>query len=373
MALEGAPLGIRVNVVNPDAVLRGSKIWQGDWRKSARQIATRSREDELEEHLPQALAAAAHGLPEDIAEGGLFLRLRPVGEVDRQYPQRRCRQRHIASRGSADDLPHPRRSDRRAEPQARSRRSPKTTRPRRASSRGAASTSRRYQARHGLRRGGADLGRGHRRHALCPLSRARRAAQHPREARGLRRHPAAVAGHAHGHRRISRGTRSPTTARCAQAAPPGSRLRRGQLQHLPGPAGPEAQLQVRLAQPHRCGACAQQAVEHNIECIEIGRQLGSTALTVWIADGCEFRRPAAISPPPSTAISTACGNLCRPARRLAGVPRAQALRARLLFDGDRRLGLKPDWRRPSSGRRPSAWSISATMRRTPTSSRSSPG
>ena len=33
LALEGAAHGIRVNVVNPDAVLRGSKIWQGEWRK----------------------------------------------------------------------------------------------------------------------------------------------------------------------------------------------------------------------------------------------------------------------------------------------------------------------------------------------------
>jgi L-rhamnose isomerase/sugar isomerase len=32
----------------------------------------------------------------------------------------------------------------------------------------------------------------------------------------------------------------------------------------------------------------QQAVEHNIECIEIGRQLGSTALTVWVGDGTNF-------------------------------------------------------------------------------------
>ncbi len=31
-----------------------------------------------------------------------------------------------------------------------------------------------------------------------------------------------------------------------------------------------------------------QAVEHNIECIEIGAKLGSTALTVWIADGSNF-------------------------------------------------------------------------------------
>ena len=32
----------------------------------------------------------------------------------------------------------------------------------------------------------------------------------------------------------------------------------------------------------------QQAVEHNIECIEIGQKLGSNALTVWIADGTNF-------------------------------------------------------------------------------------
>ncbi len=31
-----------------------------------------------------------------------------------------------------------------------------------------------------------------------------------------------------------------------------------------------------------------QAVEHNIECIEIGRQLGSNALTVWVGDGTNF-------------------------------------------------------------------------------------
>jgi L-rhamnose isomerase/sugar isomerase len=35
-------------------------------------------------------------------------------------------------------------------------------------------------------------------------------------------------------------------------------------------------------------ATRQQAVEHNLECIDIGRQLGATALTVWIADGSNF-------------------------------------------------------------------------------------
>lgn len=35
-------------------------------------------------------------------------------------------------------------------------------------------------------------------------------------------------------------------------------------------------------------ATRQQAVDHNIECIEIGRQLGSDALTVWVGDGSNF-------------------------------------------------------------------------------------
>lgn len=39
---------------------------------------------------------------------------------------------------------------------------------------------------------------------------------------------------------------------------------------------------------HTDAATRAQAVAHNIECIEIGRQLGSTALTVWIGDGSNF-------------------------------------------------------------------------------------
>jgi L-rhamnose isomerase / sugar isomerase len=35
-------------------------------------------------------------------------------------------------------------------------------------------------------------------------------------------------------------------------------------------------------------ATRQQAVEHNIECIEIGQKLGSHALTVWVGDGTNF-------------------------------------------------------------------------------------
>jgi L-rhamnose isomerase/sugar isomerase len=39
---------------------------------------------------------------------------------------------------------------------------------------------------------------------------------------------------------------------------------------------------------HPDSATRQLAIEHNIECIEIGRKLGSTAITVWIADGSNF-------------------------------------------------------------------------------------
>ena len=39
---------------------------------------------------------------------------------------------------------------------------------------------------------------------------------------------------------------------------------------------------------HTDATVRRQAVEHNVECIEIGRALGSTALTVWIADGGSF-------------------------------------------------------------------------------------
>src|SRR2546422_9102984 len=39
---------------------------------------------------------------------------------------------------------------------------------------------------------------------------------------------------------------------------------------------------------HPDPATRNQAIEHNIECIELGRSLGSTAHTVWIGDGGNF-------------------------------------------------------------------------------------
>jgi rhamnulose-1-phosphate aldolase/alcohol dehydrogenase len=71
MALEGAPLGIRVNVVNPDAVLRGSKIWQGEWRQQ-RAASNKISEDELEEHYRKRSLLQRSVFPEDIAEAVYF-------------------------------------------------------------------------------------------------------------------------------------------------------------------------------------------------------------------------------------------------------------------------------------------------------------
>ena len=72
LALEGAPLGIRVNSVNPDAVLRGSKIWQGEWRDQRAQ-SNKVTVDELEEVYRQRSLLKLSVYPEDIAEAAYFL------------------------------------------------------------------------------------------------------------------------------------------------------------------------------------------------------------------------------------------------------------------------------------------------------------
>ena len=67
LALEGAPFGIRVNTVNPDAVLRGSKIWAGEWRQQ-RAASNKVAEDDLEEVYRQRSLLKRSVFPEDIAE-----------------------------------------------------------------------------------------------------------------------------------------------------------------------------------------------------------------------------------------------------------------------------------------------------------------
>jgi rhamnulose-1-phosphate aldolase/alcohol dehydrogenase len=67
LALEGAPKGIRVNVVNPDAVIRGSRIWQGDWMKE-RAAANKIELDDVEEHYRSRSLLKRSVFPEDVAE-----------------------------------------------------------------------------------------------------------------------------------------------------------------------------------------------------------------------------------------------------------------------------------------------------------------
>ncbi|MDE2410226.1 MAG: bifunctional rhamnulose-1-phosphate aldolase/short-chain dehydrogenase [Sphingomonadales bacterium] len=73
LALEGAPDGIRVNVVNPDAVIKGSRIWDGDWRKERAASNGIDPGEELEAHYRNRSLLKRDVLPEDIAEAAYWL------------------------------------------------------------------------------------------------------------------------------------------------------------------------------------------------------------------------------------------------------------------------------------------------------------
>jgi len=70
-ALEGAPLGIRCNVVNPDAVIRGSKIWTGTWSQE-RAAANKVDEQDLEAFYRDRSMLKRSVFPQDIAEATYF-------------------------------------------------------------------------------------------------------------------------------------------------------------------------------------------------------------------------------------------------------------------------------------------------------------
>ncbi|MFZ1429635.1 MAG: bifunctional rhamnulose-1-phosphate aldolase/short-chain dehydrogenase [Geminicoccaceae bacterium] len=72
IAFEGAPHGIRANVVNPDAVLRGSRIWDSDWRK-ARAAGMGVDDAGLEDAYRQRSLLKRSVYPEDVAEAVFFL------------------------------------------------------------------------------------------------------------------------------------------------------------------------------------------------------------------------------------------------------------------------------------------------------------
>jgi rhamnulose-1-phosphate aldolase/alcohol dehydrogenase len=71
IALEGAEAGIRANVVNPDAVIRGSRIWGGSWRQE-RAAANRIADAEIEDFYRKRSLMKRSVLPEDVAEAVYF-------------------------------------------------------------------------------------------------------------------------------------------------------------------------------------------------------------------------------------------------------------------------------------------------------------
>ncbi|ODT66594.1 MAG: short-chain dehydrogenase [Pelagibacterium sp. SCN 63-23] len=71
LALEGAEAQIRVNVVNPDAVLRGSKIWAGEWLEQ-RASTYKTDKEGLEDMYRQRSLLKRSVFPEDIAEAIYF-------------------------------------------------------------------------------------------------------------------------------------------------------------------------------------------------------------------------------------------------------------------------------------------------------------
>jgi NAD(P)-dependent dehydrogenase (short-subunit alcohol dehydrogenase family) len=72
LALEGAPHGIRVNTVNPDAVLKGSHIWDGAWRDERAKAYGVEPGAELEELYRARSLLKREVLAEDVAEAILF-------------------------------------------------------------------------------------------------------------------------------------------------------------------------------------------------------------------------------------------------------------------------------------------------------------
>jgi enoyl-[acyl-carrier-protein] reductase (NADH) len=59
-------------VVNPDAVLRGSHIWNGDWRAERAKVYGVDSGAALEEHYRDRSLLKRDVLPEDVAEAVNF-------------------------------------------------------------------------------------------------------------------------------------------------------------------------------------------------------------------------------------------------------------------------------------------------------------
>ena len=72
LALEGAPHGIRSNIVNPDAVFEGSRLWSDEIRRE-RAAAQGIGVEQLEDFYRKRNLLGTRILPEDVAQAVLFL------------------------------------------------------------------------------------------------------------------------------------------------------------------------------------------------------------------------------------------------------------------------------------------------------------
>ena len=71
LAEEGGPHGVRVNTVNPDAVIQGSSIWSSDW-KAERASTYGVSTEELQSFYKGRTKLGVAVLPEDVAEAIAF-------------------------------------------------------------------------------------------------------------------------------------------------------------------------------------------------------------------------------------------------------------------------------------------------------------
>jgi NAD(P)-dependent dehydrogenase (short-subunit alcohol dehydrogenase family) len=71
LAEEGGPHGIRVNTVNPDAVIEGSSIWSSEW-KAERASTYGVTEDDLPGFYRKRTKLGVNVHPEDVAEAIAF-------------------------------------------------------------------------------------------------------------------------------------------------------------------------------------------------------------------------------------------------------------------------------------------------------------
>jgi rhamnulose-1-phosphate aldolase/alcohol dehydrogenase len=72
LAIEGGPFGVRVNMVNPDAIFEGSGLWSDDVRQQ-RATSYGIGVDELEEHYRKRNLLQAKVTADDVAEAAFWL------------------------------------------------------------------------------------------------------------------------------------------------------------------------------------------------------------------------------------------------------------------------------------------------------------